>query len=225
MRYDWNFAAIAPYWGAIGAGVVVTIKLTALSILLGTVGGFLLGPLLTVRMPALRWALISLVDVIRSTPVLILIVAANYFLPIAFSSPNLDPFLICVIALSLNLCVFVADTFRGAIRFVPHEELEAARAVGLTSFEVFTRISLPHVIAICLPTLTLLYIAIAKNSALSSVIAVYDLTHTANLIITEKMRTLEVYVVVVAIYVALILPLTILSRVMESRRRVHAAAA
>lgn len=68
-----------------------------------------------------------------------------------------------------------------------------------------------------MPALALLFIATAKNTALASVISVFDLTHTANLIATVKMKTLEVYAVVTVIYILLILPFSIFARRLERR--------
>ena len=215
MIYDWNFQALGPYWKAIWNGFMVTCQLTGLTIAIGTVFGFALGIVLRSRIVPIRWPLFVLVDIIRSTPVLILLLTFNYFLPVLLGEPDMTPFTIALIGLSVNLSAFIGDVVRGAIEHVPLGEIQAARAVGLPEYKVLWRFTIPQVVKLCIPTLTLLYIAIAKNSALASVIAVYDLTHTANLIVTTQMRTLEVYVVVTAIYVAMILPFSLLARRLE----------
>lgn len=216
MNYDWDFAVLDQYWSAIFRGLLVTLQLSGLTIALGTVFGFLLGVVLTTRLLPLQRMLLLLVDVIRSTPVLILILTANYYLPVLVGNADMSPFSIALVSLSVNLTAFIGDVVRGAIKQVPQEEIDAARAAGFSRPRVLGRFVLPRVARMLLPTLTLLYIAIAKHSALASVIAVYDLTHTANLIIVEQMRTLEIYAVVMGLYVALILPFTLLSRRLET---------
>ena len=216
MNYDWNFGALDQYWTAIFKGLWVTVQLSGLTIVYGTILGFILGILLSTRLVILRGSLLLLIDIVRSTPVLILVLSFNYYLPVVLRSPDMKPFTIALTALSLNLTAFIADVVRGAIKQLPQEEIDGARAVGLSRIQVIRRFVVPRVVRLTLPTLTLLYIAMAKHSALASVIAVYDLTHTANLIIVEHMRTLEVYAVVAVLYVLLILPFTLLSRRLES---------
>jgi polar amino acid transport system permease protein len=225
MAYDWDFGALEAYRGAILRGLLVTLQLTGLTIVIGICLGFLLGVLLRTRVLPVRWLLTACVDVIRSIPVLILLLCSNYFLPALLGMPSMEPFTIALVALSINLMAFTADVVRGAVSHVPTQEIDAARAVGLSDAQVLYRFTIPRVVQLSLPTLALLCIATAKNSALASAIAVYELTHTANLVITERMRTLEIYAVVAGIYIALIWPFSWLARRLEtgnSPRRVDA---
>ena len=184
--------------------------------MLGTVLGFGLGLVMRIRFWPLRWILVAFVDVIRSIPVLVLLIIANYFLPGIIGRPELSPFAIATTVLTVNLCCFVADVVRGAFAHVPAGEIEAARAVGLTETQVLMRFVLPRVTQLIIPTLTLLYIATIKNSSLASVIAVYDLAHVANLISTVRYRTLEPFIAMTALYLILIMPLTLMARRLEA---------
>jgi polar amino acid transport system permease protein len=215
--YDWDFHALLPYANQIGAGLLVTLALAGISIAVGTIVGFVLGFLLRTRLIFVRFFLVAVVDVVRSIPVLILLLATNYFLPSLLGAEDLKPFTIAIVALSLNLAVFTADVVRGAIVHVEGAEIEAARSIGLSEWAVLRRFTIPRVIRVSLPALTLLFIATAKNTALASVISVFDLTHTANLIATVKMKTLEIYAVVTIIYILLILPFSIFARRLEHR--------
>jgi polar amino acid transport system permease protein len=214
--YDWDFSILRPYLPALRHGLVVTVQLSGLAIVLGTTIGFLLGFVLRVRAIPLRWPLLIAVDVVRSIPVLVLLLIGNYFLPDWIGRPDLSPFTIATVVLTLNLSVFVGDVVRGALSHIPRGELEAARAVGLTEYKVVVRFVIPRLVRLALPTLTLLYIATIKNSALASVIAVTDIAHVANLISSTKYRTLEAFVAMTVLYLALIMPLTLLSRRLET---------
>jgi polar amino acid transport system permease protein len=215
--YDWDFHALLPYAGQIWAGLLVTLALAGVSIVVGTLAGFVLGFFLRTRLVIVRSILLAIVDVIRSIPVLILLLATNYYLPSILGLEDLKPFTIAAVALSLNLAAFTADVVRGAIIHVEGAEIEAARSIGLSEWAVLCRFTLPRVIRVSMPTLALLFIATAKNTALASVISVFDLTHTANLIASVKMKTLEVYAVVTGIYILLILPFSIFARRLEHR--------
>jgi polar amino acid transport system permease protein len=215
MSYDWDFSVLRTYWPALMGGLWVTIQLSGLAIIVGTLFGFALGLVMRIRFPLLRWPLIVIVDIVRSIPPFVLLLIGNYLLPDVLHLPDLSPFAIASVVLILNLSCFVGDVVRGAFSHVPQGEIDAARAVGLTHVRVFTRFVLPRVVRLILPTLTLLYIATIKNSALASVIAVYDLAHVASLISTVTYRTLEAFLAMTALYVALILPLTLLARRLE----------
>jgi polar amino acid transport system permease protein len=216
MSYDWDFSVVWPYLPVFLSGLWITIGLSALTILLGTAAGFGLGVALTTPLLVVRWPLLALVDIVRSTPTLVLLLASNYFLPVLLNRPDMGAFTLALIALTVNLAAFIADVVRGAIANVPRAELDAARAVGLSETQILFHFTIPSVVRIILPTLALLYLAIVKNSSLASVIAVYELTHTGGLIIAERYRALEVYAVITAFYIALIMPLTLLARRLES---------
>lgn len=216
MTYDWDFSVIWPYLPVFLSGLWMTIVLSALTILIGTATGFGLGVALSTSLLVVRWPLLGLVDIVRSTPTLVLLLASNYFLPVILGRPDMGAFTLALVALSINLAAFIGDVVRGAIANVARAELDAARAVGLSETQVLFRVTIPSVIRITLPTLTLLYLAIVKNSSLASVIAVYELTHAGGLIIAERYRALEVYAVITAFYIALIMPLTLFARRLES---------
>ncbi len=215
--YDWDFHALLPYVAQIWAGLLVTLALAAVSIVAGTLAGFIVGFFLRTRLIFIRFILLASVDIVRSIPVLILLLATNYFLPSMLGAEDLKPFTIASVALSLNLAAFTADIIRGAIIHVEGAEIEAARSIGLSEWAILWRFTIPRVIRVSMPALSLLFIATAKNTALASVISVFDLTHTANLIATVKMKTLEVYAVVTGIYILLILPFSIFARRLEHR--------
>jgi len=215
--YDWDFHALLPYIRQIATGLLVTLELTGVTVLLGSIAGFFLGFMLRSRLIAVRYTLLAAVDLLRSVPVLILLLAANYYLPALLGMEDLKPFTIAVVALTLNLAAFTADVVRGAILHVESGEIEAALSLGLSKWAVLRRFTVPRVIRISLPALAFLFIATAKNTALASVISVFDLTHVANLIATVKMKTLEAYALVSGIYIALILPFSILARRLERK--------
>ena len=216
MAYDWDFSVIVPYAPAMFRGMLVSLWLSALVIVIGTPLGFLLGGVLGTRVVPVREVTQTAVDVVRSIPVLVLLLLSNYYLPVLLDAPRMSPFAIALTALTINLTCFVADLVRGAALHVDGAELDAARAVGLRESQVALRFAVPRIVRVTIPGLTLLCIATVKNSALASVIAVYELTHTASLVITERFRTLEALTVATGLYVLVLLPATRLARYLEA---------
>ena len=216
MGYDWDFSAVVPYAPAMLRGLLVSLWLSALVIVMGTPLGFLLGGVLGTRVVPVREVTQTAVDVVRSVPVLVLLLFSNYYLPVLLGAPRMSPFTVALTALTVNLACFVADLVRGAALHVDAAELDAARAVGLRESQVVLRFAVPRIVGLTIPGLTLLCVATVKNSALASVIAVYELTHTANLVITERFRTLEALTVATGLYVLVLLPVTRLARYLEA---------
>jgi polar amino acid transport system permease protein len=125
--------------------------------------------------------------------------------------------LTAAIAMTVNLSAFAAVTIRSGLEAVPRGQNEAALALGMNPSQVLFRIVLPQTARVLLPNLLGLYITMLKLSSLASVIAVYELLHSANTVISQVYRPLEIYTVIALIYLILVLPMSYLSKRLESR--------
>lgn len=206
MHYDWNFWRLEPYVGAFASGAITTVALTLLTIILGTVGGIPLSYIVLHRRT--RLFVIPFVDIIRAVPPLVLLLFTYYFITPQVVGIDLSAFWVAVIALSANLAVFTADVFRAGIEGVPRGEIDAARALGLSRRQIQQHVVLPSVLKQSLPALVVLYIGMLKLSSLAALITVYELVFVAQTVIADVSRSLEVWVVVAATYVALVVPAT-----------------
>jgi len=215
MNYDWDWQALSSYWPLIGRGCSTTLGLTAGVIATGTPCGILLALLLRVAPRPLPTFLLLFVDVIRSIPPLVLIFLSYYFLPVILGT-GFSAVWIAWIALALYLMAFTADVVRGAFATIPAGVVDAAKAVGLSPQAILWRMELPWVARSIIPTVSLLWIGMLKNSSLASVIGVYELTHTANLIISNTFRSIETYIVVASAYLVIVLPFSVFARRLES---------
>ena len=115
-----------------------------------------------------------------------------------------------------DLGAFVAETIRGGIEAMPSGYLESARALGMSHWQSMKRIIIPHTLRDTMPSLMNLYITLLKLSSLLSVIAVPELLHSANNIISQTYRPLEIYTSIAVIYLLVIIPLSLLSRRLET---------
>jgi polar amino acid transport system permease protein len=97
--------------------------------------------------------------------------------------------------------------------------MEAARVVGMSYFLAMRRIILPQAIRRMVPPLVNSFANLLKYTSLASVIAVTELLHAATDVIQVTFRPLEVYSFAALLYLALILPITWLSRFLETRTR------
>jgi His/Glu/Gln/Arg/opine family amino acid ABC transporter permease subunit len=215
MHYDWNFSRLAPYTRAFTIGTLVTLELTVLVILVGTVVGVILG--LALHNRVLRVTLYPFVDVIRALPPLVLILFMYFLLTRPVIGAAVPEFWVCVVAMSLNLAAFISDLVRAAIESFPKDAADAGRSLGMTEPQITRHILFPHVIREIIPGLTSLYIGMLKVSSLASVVNVNELVNAAQTVISDVSRSLEAWIVVGLIYIALVLPATYGARVLERR--------
>lgn len=212
--YDWDFGFISSYWEVIFKGLGVTLALSALSIVFTTLLGTLLGVVLSRPNKLVKSASILFVDAIRSIPLLVLILFVYYLFP-ALGFTKVPAFWTALVAIVVNHSAFFGDIVRGSLEGVPKGLMLSARSLGFSKKDALKRILLPEVYRETFPAITLLYISIIKMTSLASVIAVYEVTHVGNWIISYTYKPLEVYTLIAALYLIIVMPLTLLSRKIE----------
>lgn len=195
----------------------MTLLLTLLVIICGTVLGVLLG--LVLRRRAARLVLYPVIDVIRALPPLVLILFMYYLLTRQVIGTTVPAFWVCGIALSLNLAAFTSDLVRAAIANVPAGAVDAGRALGMSHEQLTKHVVMPHVIREIIPGMTVLYIGMLKLSSLASVINVREVVYTGQTVIADISRSLEAWAIVALIYVVLVLPTTYAARRVEAWAR------
>lgn len=187
-------------------GLIVTLKLTVISIALGTLIGYLLGLVLSLRSKVLypvNVVVYLYIVVFGWLPLLVILVVMYYFLPNLFGL-KISAYTISWIALSLNLGAFIADIVKGAMAEIPRSYIDAGLAVGMSKFLIFSRILLPEIIRFTLPANVALYINQFKWTTLCSVIGVEELLHVTDTIMIHTYRALEAYLAITIIYLVVI---------------------
>jgi polar amino acid transport system permease protein/octopine/nopaline transport system permease protein len=200
------------------AAIPVTLALTAVSCI---VGNSLAVPIAMARVSS-RWYLwvpsYIYILLMRGTPLLVQIYLIYYglgqILPgtwvrHSFLWPYLrDGFWYAIFALSLNTAGYTGEILRGAIQAVPHGEIEAGKAFGMSSWLIFRRITLPRAIRICLPTMSTETVLLLKSTSLAATITVMDVMGTARWLQKQSFRTYEPLIAAGIIYVILVFILT-----------------
>jgi polar amino acid transport system permease protein len=175
---------------------------------------------------SVRIATIWFIDLIRAIPLLLLILAFYYGIPSLLHStvgtgmprPGVSATETVILAMALNLAAFVGDLVRNSAASVSTGSILAAQTLGLSPWQTWRRIILPEVMRDIFPGLGLLYITMLKLSTLASVVAVYEVLHTADGIIQETYRPLELYVAVCALFAVVVMPLGAIGRRLETTR-------
>ena len=212
--YNWNWEIIYQNKLVFLEGAITTLILTLLAVMAGTLLAVLL-----VFLKKSKYFLLALlakvyIEIFRSLPILVLIIWIYYVLPI-FLNWRIGGFSAAVIAISLHLSAFAAETIKAGLSAVPKNQSESGYALGLSSFQVLLYIIIPQSFKTIIPNLLGLYINELKNSSLASIIAVDELLHRSNVLISNTYRPLEIYTAMAVVYLILILPLVYLIRLVE----------
>lgn len=209
-----NFSVLLEYWPAILGGLRMTVKISAMSILFGTLMG-LVGALAKVSRLRLLRALAALyVEWIRNTPLLIQIMFIYFgigvFIPFS-------PLTASVFALSFFSGAYITEIIRAGIQSIQKGQREAAVSLGMTDRQAMFLVILPQAIRRILPPLVGQFISLTKDSSLVSVIAVSELTYVAKNIVTVTFRAFEVWLAIAAFYFVLSFVLSYSVRTLEYR--------
>ena len=162
-----------------------------------------------------RWLSIAYIEIFRGTSALVQLFWLFYVLPLF--GPKIDPFTAGVLGVSLNVGAYGAIMVEASIRAVPKSQYEAAIALNLSPFNRMRRIILPQAIRIMIPPFGNLAIQLFKLTALVSFIGISDLTYTAYQLNQTTYRTVEVFTIILFIYFAIGLSITIGMRWLEHR--------
>jgi len=187
--------------GALAHGFVLTITISAAAVFAGALLGIVFGLALTYggRLPALPFRVI--VDVVRGTPVLVLILA-SYYMPAGLGfSPG--PVTAGIFALTIFCASHVGETLRGALLAIPAAQTDAARSIGLTFGQVLRYVLMPQAIRQIAPNFVNTAVEIVKASSLLSAIGVGELLLTTQEVIGRSFKTMEFYALAGALYLAL----------------------
>jgi polar amino acid transport system permease protein len=191
--------------GALTRGFLLTVGMSGTAILLGTALGLFTGLMLTYagRIGSLPFR--AFVDVVRGTPVLVLILA-SYYMPAGFGvSPG--PIEAGIAALTIFCASHIGETLRGALNAIPPGQTDAARSIGLTFPQMLRFVLLPQALRQLAPNFVNTAVEIVKASSLLSAIGVGELLLTTQGIIGRSFKTMEFYALAGGLY--LIVNLTI----------------
>ena len=216
--YDWDFSVILRHKWVFVDGALISLKITLFVILFGTAAGLAFG---LARSSKRRWISVPsgvFVEIFLALPIIVLLIWIYYCGPILFGI-NLSGFWTAVLALSLTLTAFVAEIVRSSLHAVPSGHVEAARGLGMSGMQTLGYIVLPQAFRVMLPPLMSMYIDTLKMSSLASVIAVYELLHSAQNLIMDSYQPLEIYTAVAVIYLIIILPFALLARRYEASKQ------
>jgi len=209
-----NVEVMLRYLPDIIEGFWVTVALALLVVASGLVLGLVLALLRAYQIRVLNLFIILFVDLFRALPPLVIIIVGFFGLP--FIGIRMSGFLVSWLALACVLAAFAEEIYWAGITSVNKGQWEAARSTGLGFGETLFFVVMPQAIRMTIPPLTNRTIAITKNTALASVVAVPEMLTVAQTSLAYAANTSPL-TLAAAGYLLIFFPLTMLSRWIETR--------
>jgi polar amino acid transport system permease protein len=228
LGYNWQWYRVPQYliasadnqWapGPLIQGLFITIRITAISLILAFIFGLASALMRLSRSFLARAIARGYLEVIRNTPLLVQLFFIYFVLsPIL----NISGFASAVLALSLFEGAYASEIFRAGIVSIQREQWEAAFSIGFNTYQTYRLIILPQALRRILPPLTSQAVSLIKDSALVSTIAIYDITMRGQTIIAETFLVFEIWFTVAAIYLMMTLALSATVLYMEKRLKIE----
>jgi len=199
--YELNFEILLKSHKFILYGLFITVFISVISSFLAFLIGSFLSYARTYGSKMLKIPSSFLVEFIRNTPLLIQIFIFYKGLPslgVSFSG------LTCgILSLSLYTGVYISEVIRSGINSVAKEQFLAARSLGLSRIQAYSKIIYPQAVRNVIPTLSGQFINLVKNSSLVSFIAVTDIFYVIYKGSTDEFRVYEYFLLGIVIYMGL----------------------
>lgn len=223
---DFQVGIIFESWRLLlqGTGAALSVALAAMGValILGLIVVTLrLSPLWLLRAPAYLY-----IQFFRGASLYVFILWLFFGLTIA-TGWQLGPMVAAIIALGMLNSAYMAEVYRSGLESVAQGQFEAARALGLTSFQIYWDIIFPQAIPVIIPAAMNLFIDLLKDSALVGLIGVVDIMRVAQRLSNFYFRPFEFYTAAAVIYAAITLFLSrvVIVRLERYFRRSQARAA
>jgi len=199
------------YLGQFIAGLGRTLTLLIVSVVVGYAFAIPIGLVQVTGPWPLKWLAKAFCTFIRGTPLLVQLWLLYYGLGSLFPQipwirfsplwPYLrDGFNYALLAFILSFAGYEGEIMRGGFLAVPKGELEAARAIGMSSWTVLRRIWLPRALLVVLPTLSGEVVSQLKSTPLAATVTVFDIYGIGREVQQEMFHTYEPLLLIAAIY-------------------------
>lgn len=241
FRYDEDLGRYVPNY--LIQGLLTTLRLSFWGIILATIFGLFMGLCRTARRPLLRMISGSYVALLRNLPPLVIIFIFYFFISdqimpvigidtflrnasdtlqtffgIFFAPPEYgSTFISALLALALFEGAYITEIFRSGIESVEKGQWEAAHALGLSKYHTLRHIVLPIAFRRILPPLAGQFISLIKDSAIVSIISIQDLSYQGTQLMASTYLTIEIWITIALLYMAMTLPCSLLIRKLELR--------
>lgn len=201
-------------------GLVNTIKVAVLGLIIGILVGTLIAivkvaPKYKLALRILDKVCTVYVALFRGTPMVVQLLLAYYVLLPMLGVKEVNSLNVGIVVFGLNSGAYVSEIMRGGLNSVDRGQMEAGRALGLSYVKTMVSIVIPQALKNILPTLGNEFITLIKETSVLSFITVYDLYTALTTIGSKNYEKMVPYLVMAAIYIILVLLITLLVKLLE----------
>ena len=187
-------------WLTILNGLWVTVQISALSLLLGTILGSLLCFFRVGKFKPLKVAAQIYISIVRGSPVLMLLMLLFYGV---LARQGLSPIAVAVITFSMHTAAHVAELLRSSLMALDKGQVEAARTLGFSKLQAFRLVTLPQLARIAKPVYQSTIVNLIQWTSVVGYVTITDLTRVINNIASRTMQPLITITGGMLIYLAL----------------------
>lgn len=202
-------------WLTILNGLKVTVEISALSLLFGTLIGSLLCFLRMSKFAPLKIFAQVYIAIVRGSPVLMLLMLLFYGV---LARAGMPPVAVAVITFSLHTAAHVAELLRSAMMALDIGQVEAARTLGFSKWQAFKLVTFPQLVRIAKPVYQSTIINLIQWTSVVGYVTITDLTRVINNIASRTMQPLITITGGLLIYLAISWLVHGIFRLTERRR-------
>ncbi len=202
----------------IASKLPVTLKITFMSSVFALLIGTVIAVVAYYRIRFIYAITRIYVSIMRGTP----IVAQLYFFYFGLAVystivRNMAPLVAVAVVMSLNVGAFMSESIRAALLSVDEGQKEAAYSLGLSQFQLVTRIIIPQAVRVALPPLFNDIITLIKSTSLAFMVGVADIMGAAKIEGAISFRYFEIYAAVMVVYWCTISVFGVFHKILENR--------
>ena len=195
----------------------MTLKITAVALVLGTILGLVFALMKISRSKVLQTIANLYITIIRGTPLIVQIMFLYFGIT---ELVGLSCFWKTTKELAIHNGAYIAEIFRGAIQGIDRGQREASSSLGMTRAQSMRRIIFPQALKRSIPPLGNQFIITLKDSSLVYIISVPELFAMANREAAQSYQSLETFLVVGVYYLILVMIFTYLLKLYENKLNV-----
>lgn len=198
------------------SGLKVTIQISVLGILLGTVIGSLTGYALQGSNKITKFIADVYIWIIRATPLMVQALYCYYVLP-KMIGVNFGSTTVGILVIALNSGAFISEIVRGALGGIDPGQKEAALSLGMSKMQAMIHIIIPPAFKAAMPALFNQFIISVKDTAILSVIVVNDITYMGKAYAALSFKLIPTYTVLAIFYLVFLSILIIIQKQIEKK--------
>lgn len=214
MRLD--FSILIPYLPLFGQALLVTLKLTFASLLLGILLSIPLSLLKIMPMRPLQWLAAFYTSVFRGVPLMVQIFMMYFGIPLV-TSLRFTAFQAGTLIFAMNSAAYLSESLRGGILAIEKGQYEASAALAIRYPGMMKDIIFPQAIKSVMPSIVNEFISLLKNTTLIASIGLVDILRVGQSVQTATYRAFEPFFFISVFYYVLVMLLSSLGKMLERR--------